>query len=154
MRDHFLHHAARIILGLIFLIACHDKLLHPQAFAEVIYNYQVLPDSLVNITAILLPWVELLLGLSLVINVWIPGATVLGNLLLLAFFSTLLFNLARGLDVSCGCFSTAPGEKGAGYLTVFRDLSFLLVSGYLFYTEFLNADWGQATRKASLQKRA
>jgi len=138
-RDNFLYHAARIILGLIFLFACYDKLLHPQAFAEVIYNYQVLPDNLVNITAILLPWVELVLGLSLIFNVWIPGAAVLGNLLLLAFFSALLFNLARGLDVSCGCFTTAPGEKGADYLTVLRDLAFLLVSGYLFYAQFFRA---------------
>lgn len=135
-RDNFLYHAARIILGAIFLFACYDKLLHPQAFAEAVYNYQVLPDGLVNITAILLPWVELVLGLSLIINVWIPGAAVLGNLLLLAFFTALLFNLARGLDVSCGCFSTAPDEKGADYITVLRNLSFLLVSGYLGYAEF------------------
>lgn len=136
MRNNFPYHAARIILGAIFLFACSDKLLHPQAFAEVIYNYQVLPDSLVNITAILLPWVELMLGLSLIINVWIPGAAVLGNLLLMSFFSMLIFNLARGLDVSCGCFSTAPGEKGADYLTVLRDLSFLIISGYLFFAVF------------------
>lgn len=153
-RDHFLYHAARIILGLIFLFACYDKLLHPQAFAEVIYNYQVLPDSLVNITAILLPWVELVLGLSLIVNVSVPGATVLGNLLLLAFFITLLFNLSRGLDVSCGCFSTTPGEKGAGYFTVLRDMSFLLVSGYLFCAEFMTAAPVPTTRKASRRKRS
>lgn len=136
IRDNFLYHAARIILGLIFLFACYDKLLHSRAFAEVIYNYQVLPDGLVNITAILLPWVELVLGLSLIFNVWIPGAAVLGNLLLMAFFMALIFNLARGLDVSCGCFSTAQGEKDADYVTVLRDLSFLVVSGYLFYSTF------------------
>ncbi len=145
MRNHLLYHAARIILGLIFLLACYDKLLHPQAFAEVIYNYQLLPDSLVNITAILLPWVELVLGLCLIFKVWIPGATVLGNLLLLAFFTALLFNLYRGLDLSCGCFSTAQGEEGADYLTVLRDLSFLLVSGYLFCAEFLMAEKVPAT---------
>jgi uncharacterized membrane protein YphA (DoxX/SURF4 family) len=136
MRDDFLYHTARIILGIIFLFACYDKLLHPQAFAQVIYNYQVLPDSLVNITAILLPWVELVLGLCLIINVCIPGVAVLSNLLLLSFFSMLIFNLTRGLDVSCGCFSTTPGERGSDYLTVLRDLSFLVVSGHLFYSTF------------------
>lgn len=135
-RDNFLYHAARIILGMIFLFACYDKLLHPQGFAQIIYNYQVLPDSLVNITAILMPWVELFLGLSLIVNVWIPGAVVLVNLLLLSFFSMLIFNLIRGLDVSCGCFSTTPGETGSDYLIVLRDLSFLVVSGYLFYSVF------------------
>lgn len=138
-RDQFLYHTARVILGFIFLAACYDKILHPQEFATVIYNYQLLPGELVNIAAIVLPWVELLLGLSLVMNLWIPGAAVLGNLFLLLFFSVLLFNMARGLDVSCGCFSTAPGEKGSNYVTVLRDLSFLVVSGYLFYAVFFTA---------------
>ncbi|MCF8049715.1 MAG: DoxX family membrane protein [Desulfobacterales bacterium] len=138
MRGQFLYHAARIVLGLIFLFACYDKILHPGEFAEVVYNYQLLPDSLVNVTAILLPWVELALGLSLIFNVWIPGAVLLGNLLLVAFFSALLFNLARGLDVSCGCFSTAPGEEAIDHFTVLRDMSFLLVSGYLFYAALLS----------------
>ena len=142
MRDQFLYHTARIILGLIFLFACYDKLLNPRQFAEVVYNYQILPDGLVNVTAILLPWVELVLGLSLIVNVWIPGSAVLGNLLLLAFFSALIFNLARGLDVSCGCFSTAAGEEGADARTVLRDLSFLIVSGYLFYAGFFRTPPG------------
>lgn len=137
-RDEFLYHSARIILGTIFLFACFDKLLRPDDFAVVIYNYQVLPDGLVNLAAILLPWVELVLGLSLILNVWIADAAVLGNLLLLAFFSVLVFNLARGLDVSCGCFSTAPGEDAADFMTVLRDLSFLFVSGYLLYAEFFS----------------
>ena len=74
--------------------------------------------------------------LCLIINVCIPGATVLSNLLLLSFFSMLIFNLIRGLDVSCGCFSTTPGERDSDYLTVLRDLSFLVVSGHLFYSTF------------------
>lgn len=139
VRDHFLYHAARIILGLIFLFACYDKILNPNEFAQVVYNYRVLPDSLVNLTAVLLPWVELMLGLSLLLNVWIPGAALLGNLLLLSFFCMLVFNLARGLNVNCGCFSTATGESASGILTVLRDLSFLTVSGYLFYAEFFTA---------------
>lgn len=138
-RDHFLYHAARIILGIIFLLACYDKILNPQEFAVAVYNVQVLPDSLVNVTAILLPWVELMLGISLLLNVWIPGAVVLGNLLLLSFFGLLVFNLARGLDVDCGCFSTSAGGAPAGYATVLRDLSFLIVSGYLFHAEFFTA---------------
>lgn len=138
MRSQYFYHAARIILGVIFLFACYDKILHPGEFAELVYNYQLLPDSLVNVTAILLPWVELALGLCLIFNVWVPGAVLLGNLLLVAFFSSLLFNLARGLDISCGCFSTAPGEEAADYLTVLRDMSFLLVSGYLFYAALLS----------------
>ncbi len=135
-RDPFLYHLARLILGFIFLSACYDKIAHPQAFAEVVSSYQVLPERLIHPVAIALPWVELVLGLSLILNIFLQGATVLSNLLLLSFFLMLLFNLARGLDVNCGCFGAQPGEAAAGVFTVLRDLSFLCVSGYLFYAEF------------------
>lgn len=148
-RDAFLYHLARLILGYIFLSACYEKILHPQVFAEVISNYQVLPERLIHPVAVMLPWVELIVGLSLLLNIFLQGATVLSNLLLLTFFLVLLFNLARGLDVTCGCFSTQPTEKGAGIFTVLRDLSFLCVSGYLFYAQFFTAQQasGQSGKK-------
>ena len=35
---------ARLILGAIFVIASFEKILHPDLFAKVIHNYQILPD--------------------------------------------------------------------------------------------------------------
>ena len=114
----------------------------------------MLPDSLVNLTAILLPWMELSLGLSLIFNNWIPGVAVLSNLLLLSFISMLIFNLARGLDIGCGCFSSSPGEKTDAYLSVLRDFSFLIVSGYLFYAEFFAAPPLPKSNRERSQKRS
>lgn len=45
----------RLFLGAVFVYASLDKILHPQAFAEMVYNYQLLPDVLINLTAIILP---------------------------------------------------------------------------------------------------
>ena len=129
----------RLLLGAIFILASVDKTLHPAAFANIIYNYQIVPDEAVNLTAIMLPWIELLLGLLLMLGLWIPGAVVLSNLLLLTFFGAILFNVARGLDINCGCFSTT-GEVASGapmgwYLL--RDGIFLLLALYLFFYVFL-----------------
>ena len=38
----------RLLLGVIFVYASFDKILRPAAFAEIIYNYQILPDPLIN----------------------------------------------------------------------------------------------------------
>lgn len=65
--------AARLILGGVFVFASVDKILHPAAFADAVYNYQILPDSLINVAAIILPWLELVLGSLLIIGVWMPG---------------------------------------------------------------------------------
>ncbi|MEM5786483.1 MAG: MauE/DoxX family redox-associated membrane protein [Syntrophobacteraceae bacterium] len=117
----------RLILGSIFVAASIDKIAQPEAFAKIIYNYQILPDSLINIAALALPWLEAVLGLSIIAGIWLPGAAVLSNLLLATFFSTLLYNIARGLDVHCGCFSveSTGAPRTAWYLA--RDSLFLLL---------------------------
>jgi uncharacterized membrane protein YphA (DoxX/SURF4 family) len=124
-------YGARFFLGLLWIYASHDKVLQPEAFAQAVYNYQVLPDAAINLTALVLPWVELLIGICLLAGFWLPGASVLSTALLAGFAGTLMFNLYRGLDVYCGCFSTQAGGDPANYLTVIRDLSFLAVSVYL-----------------------
>jgi uncharacterized membrane protein YphA (DoxX/SURF4 family) len=121
----------RLFLGAVFLYASYDKILHPGAFAEAVYNYQILPDGLVNLTALILPWLELLLGLSLIGGFWLPGATVMSTGLLAVFIGALAFNQVRGLDVHCGCFSTQATREAAGLWTVARDVSFLVVALYL-----------------------
>ena len=130
---------ARLILGGIFIFASVDKIIHPAAFAEAVYNYQILPDILINLTAIILPYLELFLGISLILGICLPGAILLSNLLLLSFFGALVFNLARGLDIQCGCFSTSQEATSSlcMCLYVIRDGIFLLLGLYLLTNVFL-----------------
>ena len=128
---------ARLIMAAIFIYASLDKIAHPAAFAKDVYNYQILPDALINLTALILPWLELFLGLCLVAGIWLPGAVITVNGLLIVFMASLIFNLARGLDVNCGCFSTggdAPTMSTGWYLL--RDTLFLAVGIFLFYAVF------------------
>ena len=128
--------SARFILGGVFVYASFDKILHPSAFAEVVYNYKILSDGLINLTAIVLPCLELVLGTFLIIHFWMPGTVVMSNLLMITFIGALLFNLARGLDISCGCFSATAVESSMNILTVLRDTSFLAIAVYLLYSYF------------------
>ncbi len=127
----------RIVLGLIFAFAGLDKLLHPEAFAKIIYNYQILPDAFIGAAAVILPWLELLLGGMLITGLWMHGASLLANMLLILFWTTLVFNMARGLDVHCGCFSTnTSGRPPMGWYLV-RDSIFLALGAFLFYSTFI-----------------
>lgn len=130
----FLCFAARLILGGVFIFASLDKIVHPLDFAKSISNYQILPDHLINLAALILPWLELILGALLVFGVWLPGAIVLTDLLLVVFFAALLFNLARGLNVDCGCFSASPTDNPATSWYVIRD-TLLLLLGDTFGTD-------------------
>ncbi|MEE4261924.1 MAG: MauE/DoxX family redox-associated membrane protein [Desulfobacteraceae bacterium] len=124
---------ARLILGGVFVFASIDKILHPTAFAEAVYNYQILPDSLINLTAMLLPWMELVLGSLLIFGIWMPGAVLVSNLLLLTFIGVLIYNTSRGLDIHCGCFSTEPSEDPLSIWTIARDVVFLVPAVYLLF---------------------
>jgi len=127
---------SRLLLGGIFIYASYDKIIHPVPFAEIIYNYQILPDVLVNPASLFLPWLELLVGLSLLLGIWLSGAVLISNLLLMVFFSTLVFNMARGLDIDCGCFTVSGSTSSGGHMLwyLFRDGLFLFVAVFLFFS--------------------
>ena len=130
-----IYYGPRLILGVVFIYTSFDKILHPALFAKIVYNYQILPDGLINSTALVLPWLEFIMGIFLIIGLWMPGTVVLCNILLVSYLGALLFNLARGLDISCGCFSTST-ESSINIWDVLWDASFLLLSVYLFFVVF------------------
>lgn len=116
----------RLALGGIFIYASLDKIAHPRAFAGIVANYAILPDWLVTLPALALPWLELLAGLLLVAGIWTRSAAATLSLLLLAFMLVLAFNALRGVDLSCGCFSTSAADKENAWVLVGRDLLILL----------------------------
>ena len=123
----------RLLLGIIFILASVDKILHPAAFAQVVHNYQILPNELINLSAITLPWLELVLGFLLVSGLLFSGSIILGNLLLATFLGALVFNIARGLDIHCGCFSTNMAGNPATTWYLFRDSALLSLGMYLLF---------------------
>lgn len=118
----------RWAVGLIFVYASMDKLLHPSAFAVAVYNYTILPGSLINLVAITLPWVELVCGILLIIGLSPRAAALILSILLVIFFSALSISLYRGIDISCGCFSVSTTKDKIGISYMVRDLLVLAMS--------------------------
>jgi hypothetical protein len=100
----------QIGLGIVFVVAAIPKIVDPPGFAHMIYNYRLLPGGLVNGAALVMPWVELFVGLALILGVWRREAAILVGLMLLVFIVAIGFNLVRGHAVDCGCFNV----KSAG----------------------------------------
>ena len=130
-----LYHGARWILGGVFIYASYDKILHPAAFSKIIYNYQILPDVLINLTALVLPMLELIMGIFFWVGFWMPGTAILSNILLISYMGALIFNLARGLNINCGCFSTSSGSS-INIASILWDAAFLALSVYLTVAVF------------------
>jgi putative oxidoreductase len=113
--------AARFLLGAVFLVAGALKLRDPTAFANDIANYQLAP-ALAPLLAAALPAVEVVVGLALLAlgGPWRRAAALCAGALMLVFTAAAGTALARGLDVTCGCFGSASGA--VGWATIGRDL--------------------------------
>ncbi len=125
--------AARLYLGVVFLLACAHKLAEPESFAVDIATYQFLPLVFINAFALLLPMVELVAGVMFVVGFRVRAAALLMALMMLAFMIGLSHALALGLDMSCGCFASSEAAEGHAIsgMTLLRDAAWLGLSLYV-----------------------
>ena len=119
----------RIVLGLVFIFAAISKAAEPELFARSIANYKLLPIFLINIFAIILPWIELCAGLLLIFGVSVKENSTILSGLLLVFLIAIGISLMRGLDIECGCFGTVDGAK-VGVQKILENIG-LLIAGLI-----------------------
>lgn len=100
----------RLILGGTFLVAGGLKIADPAKFALAVENYRLLPRELINLAAIVIPWLEVVAGLFVLAGVWLRAAALLITSLTMLFAVVIGSALARGLNIECGCFGTLGGR--------------------------------------------
>ena len=131
----------QIALGIIFLVAAWPKIVDPPSFAHMIYNYRILPAGLINITALTMPWLEILVGLALVLGIWVKPARWIVAAMLIVFIVAIAFNLMRDNAIDCGCFDVSAAGKTHEerlrdmWLVILRDIGMLLMVAQLAYAE-------------------
>jgi len=135
----------RIYLGGVFVQASLHKIANPGAFALDVATYDILPLSLVNAMAIVLPWIEIVAGGLLIVGLFARPAAWLTSAMMLVFLAALLVALHGGLDISCGCFasSSMTADDLISFQTVLRDFAWLLIGVYvlIFDTRPLGVDY-------------
>lgn len=121
----------RLGLGVLFVYSGLIKILDIPSFKEAVAAYQMLPDFAVPILAYVLPVAEWIVGVGLLATKWSRVAAwgVMG--LLMVFFIGLTQAIARGLDISCGCFGSEEGGRGALLLALLRDIGLMVPTVWL-----------------------
>jgi uncharacterized membrane protein YphA (DoxX/SURF4 family) len=106
--------ACRIGVGLVMLAAALGKIGDPGAFSSQIHHFHLTPVGAENLIAVLLPWVELVVGLSLALGLQARSGAWLGFAMMIVFTIAVGSALARGLNIECGCFGTASSSRVGG----------------------------------------
>jgi hypothetical protein len=146
---------ARLIVGGVLVFAAYTKLNfggqwhlsdYQFIFAIAIDSYKMLPLWAVNWMARILPWVEIFLGVGLIIGVglrWFGSAT---TALLLVFMVALTHAVVLRLEI-CGCYgnnSVSPKQEllnDAGLLIL---ALFITISAFMSQRGRRNAAYSQA----------
>lgn len=122
---------SRLTLGVVFIYAALDKIYDPYTFAADIRNYQIIPDGLSNLPAIILPWAELICGVLLIIGLHIRSTSILIISMVAVFIIAISLAMFRGLTIDCGCYHTLGDSTKIGYKKLAEDSVYLIMAIYL-----------------------
>lgn len=128
--------AVRLGLAAVWLTAGASKVGDLAASGRAVNAYRLLPYDAATVFGAALPFVELALGVLLLLGLATRLAAAVSTVLLVVFIAGISSAWARGLAIDCGCFSGSGGQLGAGQKPAYgpeilRDLGFLILAGLL-----------------------
>jgi uncharacterized membrane protein YphA (DoxX/SURF4 family) len=125
---------ARLGLAAVWIVSGALKAIDLDQTYVAVRAYDVLPTAAVEVVSAVLPFLELALGLLLLLGVGTRAVAVLSAVVLLVFVAGVSQAWARGLSIDCGCFggggAVAPGST-AYVQELLRDTGFLLLAAWL-----------------------
>jgi uncharacterized membrane protein YphA (DoxX/SURF4 family) len=122
--------ALRIGLGLVFVVAGGAKIGHFDYFASQITGFEILPKPLIAPLALLLPFVEVLLGGYLILGLFTRAAAIFAAFQLTIFAGAIASAVVRGISASCGCFGPSDPTT-TSWPEVGRDVALVLVALFI-----------------------
>ncbi|GER90767.1 hypothetical protein KDW_49290 [Dictyobacter vulcani] len=118
----------RWLIACIFLVFTLRKLPNRPAFVFVVMAYRVLPRRWAVFYGLFLPWLELIIGIMLVLGILPRISALLSALLFCSFLIAIGLNMARRrVDLDCGCAGTKSQEK-IGAKIMLRNLGLLIMA--------------------------
>lgn len=127
----------RLLVGIVWIVAGALKITNLNNSVHAVHAYQILPASVGEIVGILLPVIEIGIGLLLVLGLATMPAAAISVLLFIAFIIGIASAWTRGLQIDCGCFGGGGQlDKGVDpqyFLEIARDVGLLLCSALLIW---------------------
>ncbi|MGH3625945.1 MAG: MauE/DoxX family redox-associated membrane protein, partial [Sciscionella sp.] len=121
----------RLGLAAVWLLAGLPKIFDLSQNYVAIKAYELLPDGVASVVASGQPFLEVALGVLLVLGIGTRLVGVISAVLLLIYIAGIISVWARGLSIDCGCFSSggavAAGQTHYGW-DIARDVGYVVLS--------------------------
>lgn len=127
---------ARLVLGGVLIYAGAVKIPRPLTSERAVQAYEIFPMDLAGYIGLALPYLEVVLGVLLVLGLFTRPVAIVSTLLMLAFVAGIAQAWARGLTIDCGCFGGGGqiAEADTQYpQEIARDLGFALAGAWLWW---------------------
>ena len=126
---------SRLLLGGVLLAAGALKISHPDKSAMSVRAYELLPIPVANAFGYSLPWIEIGVGLLLLIGIAVRLNAIIGGVLMVLFIFAISQAWARGLSIDCGCFGSGGqvDPKDTKYLQeILRDIGLAIAAVFAY----------------------
>lgn len=124
----------RTFIGILFIFYGVSKIADPSQFANEIGNYNMTPEFLTQIMALILPWLEMIVGVLLLFGISQNENGILATGMLLLFTIAVAIAFARGLDISCGCSGSNASQK-VGWLKIIQNIGLMILTTIISITK-------------------
>jgi uncharacterized membrane protein YphA (DoxX/SURF4 family) len=125
----------RLGLAVVWLAAGASKINDLRHAGQVVNAYRILPYDVAMAVGATQPFVEVALGVLLLLGVATRLMAGLSAALMAAFVAGIIWVWAHGYRIDCGCFGgggeLAAGQRPTYLMDVLRDLGLLLIAGFL-----------------------
>ena len=128
---------ARLILAGVWIAAGLAKIGDLAANGRAVAAYRLLPNDVATVVGAVQPFLEIALGVLLLLGFATRLAALVSVLLLAVFTAGVVSVWARGLRIDCGCFGNggdlATGAQPQYFSETIRDIALIAVAGFLVF---------------------
>jgi uncharacterized membrane protein YphA (DoxX/SURF4 family) len=125
IRNRYTLLGVRLLLGGIFILAAAGKIPEQARFVDVVTQYGLLPWSLARAYGTILPWLELTIGIFLVLGFLPRLAAGISILMIISFIAANGTAVYSHNYADCGCFGNI--YYGTGHLTFIKSSDALVI---------------------------
>lgn len=126
----------RLGVAAVWLISGIAKASDSLGTIVAVQAFRILPNGAVRPVAATLPYLEIALGVLLLVGLAVRLTAVISALVLVIYIGAVISAAARGLSIDCGCFG-GGGAVSSGQThyqaEILRDVGFLLLAVYLVW---------------------